>query len=157
MLRTYSEVLTHTHTNLQHPGGHHPAHERLDVLLYAFEIGALRQKPLLDGQKALQHPVIAQEVRVRTGSQHGFGFQTIQLHSCVCFLISKTPANWSRRRRLRRRACKASVCGLISCAYVQLPWRTFSFSSPGGCSALLCSALFCSALFLLPGLPDSTD
>lgn len=44
------------------------------------------------------------------------------------------------------------VCGTISCAYVQLLWRTFRLSSPGGCSALLCCAL-CS----LPGLPDCTQ
>lgn len=150
MLRKYSEV--HTHTNLQHPGGHHPAHERLDVLLYAFEIGALRQKPLLDGQKALQHPVIAEKVRVGTGSHHGVGFQTIQLHSSLCsqcFPISKTPErnpktpeNWSRKRRLRRRACKASVWDYILCLcpaslenfQAFLPWWLLG-------SALLCSLL----------------
>lgn len=78
-------LYVYTHTNLQHPGGHHPAHERLDVLLYAFKIRALRQKPLLDGQKALQHPVIAEKVGVGTGS-HGVRFQTIQLHCSLCAL-----------------------------------------------------------------------
>lgn len=150
MLRKYCEV--HTHTNLQHPSGHHPAHERLDIFLYAFKIGALRQKPLLDGQKALKHPLIAEEVRVGTSSHHGVHFQTIQLHYSLCsqcFPIfktrnPKTPENWSRRRTIRRRACKANMRVYILCL---CPASLEIFQAfPSLVVALHCSALLCSFL-----------
>ena len=52
---------------LQHPGGHHPAHVGLNVLLHALEVGALGQVALLDGQQVLQHAVVVEQVGVRHG------------------------------------------------------------------------------------------
>lgn len=45
----------------------------------------LRQEPLLDVQQALQHPVIAQEVRVGTCSHDGVHFEAEQLHGAGAF------------------------------------------------------------------------
>lgn len=88
---------------LQHPSGDHPPHEGLDVLLDAFEIGILRQEPLLDGQQALQDSVIAQEVRVRTSSDVGVPFEAEQLHG------ARLSDSGRETRRRRRRSGRISL------------------------------------------------
>lgn len=77
---------------LQHPGGHHPAHVGLNVLLHALEVGALGQVALLDGQQVLQHAVVVEQVGVRHGPADRLYLAAQQLHgqlatrSCPCDL-----------------------------------------------------------------------
>lgn len=77
---------------LQHPGGHHPAHVGLNVLLHALEVGALGQVALLDGQQVLQHAVVVEQVGVRHGPADRLHLAAQQLHgqlatrSCPCDL-----------------------------------------------------------------------
>lgn len=79
-------------TYLQHPGGHHPTHVGLDVLLHAFEVGALGKVALLDGEQVLQNAVIVEQVGVWHGPADRVHLAAQQLHgqpgarSLPCFL-----------------------------------------------------------------------
>lgn len=67
-------------TYLQHPGGHHPAHVGLDVLLHAFEVGALGEVALLDGEQVLQNAVVVEQVAVRHSPADAVHLAAHQLH-----------------------------------------------------------------------------
>lgn len=82
--------------HLQHPRSDHSPHERLNVFLDDFKIGILRQKPLLDGQQALQHSVIAQQGRIGTSSYDGVHFQAEQLHGAGAFTKVTKKSDFSR-------------------------------------------------------------